>query len=172
MTTTLAVPKPISDERVAFLQSKGIDGDIARIDMEMVKMKMGEPTHKEGIGWNPEQLKEAEIEYKRYLMLCRKYPHPEHSIVPNKVMDTMWHYHILDTKAYVKDSEEVFGGYFHHYPYFGLRGDEDEQQLNLSFEQTKAHYENAFGESMVREGESKCVRDCVSRCIRECKQVS
>ncbi len=164
------MPNPITDERVMCLQSKGIDGDIARIDLEMVKMKMGE--HDEGVGWSAEQLEDAEIEYKRYLTLCRKYPHPEHSIVPNKIMDTMWHYHILDTKAYVKDSEEVFGGYFHHYPYFGLRGDEDEQQLKLSFEKTNAHYENLFGESMMCNDESKCQRDCEGRCWHACSKVS
>lgn len=165
--TTLVMPQPISQERCAFLQSKGIDEDIARIDLEMVKMKMGEP--KEGIGWNTEQLEDAEIEYKRYLTLCRQYPYPEHSVVPNKIMDTMWHYHILDTKAYVGDSEKVFGGYFHHYPYFGLRGEDDERELEASFEQTKVYYEASFGEPMARGGESDCWHDCQDRCWHECK---
>ena len=166
MTTTLTVPAPISDTHVTFLESKRIDQDIARLDMEMVKMKMGEP--QEGIGWNNEQVEDAEIEYKRYLMLCRKYPYPNYSIVPNKIMDTMWHYHILDTRAYVRDSDLIFGGYFHHYPYFGLRGEEDEKQLKASFEQTKVYYENLFGEPMARDGESKCWHDCENRCWHEC----
>ena len=170
MTTTLTMPDPISKGRVTFLQSKGIDEDIAQLDLEMVKMKIGES--EEGVGWNNEQVEDAEIEYKRYLMLCRKYPHPEHSIVPNKVMDTMWHYHILDTKAYVRDSDMVFGGYFHHYPYFGLRGEDDEKQLKSSFEQTKTYYETLFGEPMARGGESDCWHDCENRCWNECKKVS
>lgn len=170
MTTHLAMPDAISDGRVAFLQSRGIDEDIARIDLEMVKMKMAEP--KEGVGWNEEQLEDAEIEYKRYLMLCRRYPHPEHSVVPNKIMDTMWHYHILDTRAYVRDSDNVFGGYFHHYPYFGLRGDEDEKRLKASFEQTKKYYEGLFGEPMARGGESDCWHDCDGRCWHACSKIS
>ncbi len=103
----LVVPESISKERTSFLIAKGIDPDIASIDLEMVKMKMAEP--KEEIGWSKDQLEEAELEYKRYLVLCRRYPHPTHSIVPNKIMDTMWHYHILDTRAYCADCNRVFG---------------------------------------------------------------
>lgn len=162
----LVTPNPINVDRIAQLQSRGIANDIARIDLEMVKMKMAEP--EEGVGWNDAQLESAEVEYKRYLMMCRKYPHPDYATVPNKIMDTMWHYHILDTRAYVKDSENVFGGYFHHYPYFGLRGDEDEQRLKDSFEQTKKRYENLFGEPMVRSEDSKCWNDCENRCWHAC----
>ncbi len=110
MTTTLVLPESLTGDRVDFLQAKGIDEDIARVDLEMVKMKLAEP--EEGAGWNAEQTNDAEIEYKRYLTLCRKYPYPKYSIVPNKIMDTMWHYHILDTRAYVKDSEAILAVIF------------------------------------------------------------
>ncbi len=165
----MEMPSPISSGRVAYLVKKGIDSDIAEIDLEMVKMKLGEP--KEGIGWNNEQCEDAEIEYKRYLMLCRKFPHPHYAIVPNKIMDTMWHYHILDTRAYCHDSDKLFGGYFHHFPYFGLRGDEDEKQLKESFEKTKLLYEQTFGESLMRGGidKSDCWHDCQGRCHNACK---
>ena len=165
----MEMPSPISADRIAFLINKGIDSDIAEIDLEMVKMKLGEP--KEGIGWNKTQCEDAEVEYKRYLMLCRKFPHPHYSIVPNKPMDTMWHYHILDTRAYCRDSEKLFGGYFHHFPYFGLRGDEDEKQLKESFEETKLRYGKIFGESMIRGDikESDCWHDCEDRCHNACK---
>ena len=162
----LIMPDPISEGHITFLKSRGIDEDIARVDLEMVKMKLSEP--EESVGWNREQIGDAEIEYKRYLMLCRKYPHPDYSIVPNKIMDTIWHYHILDTRAYVRDSESIFGGYFHHYPYFGLRGEEDAKSLIASFEQTKKFYESEFGESMTKEGESKCWNDCEGRCWHAC----
>ena len=165
----MEIPNPISAERVAYLVSKGIDHDIAATDLEMIKVKLGEP--KEGVGWNAEQREDAEIEYKRYLMLCRKFPHPDYSIVPNKVMDTTWHYHILDTRAYHRDSDKLFGGYFHHFPYFGLRGDEDERRLKASFEETKALYQKTFGESMTRgtPGSSDCWHDCEDRCHNACK---
>lgn len=168
---TMEIPSPISTDRVAFLIKKGIDRDIAKTDLEMVKIKLAQP--KEGVGWNKEQCEDAEIEYKRYLMLCRKFPHPYYAIVPNKIMDTMWHYHILDTRAYCSDCEKLFGGYFHHFPYFGMRGDEDEKQLELSFEETKTLYEKTFGESLVRGSvdKSDCWHDCQGRCHNECKNV-
>lgn len=165
----LIIPDPISSDKVAALVARGIDRDIAQIDLEMVKMKMSNP--EESVGWNKEQCEDAEVEYKRYLMLCRKFPHPQHSVVPNKIMDTMWHYHILDTRAYVADSERVFGGYFHHYPYFGLRGEDDAKRLKSSFEKTKSHYEQTFGEPMARGGESDCWHDCEDRCWHACKSV-
>ena len=163
----METPSPISTQRVAYLTDKGIDDDIAEIDLEMVKLKLGEP--KEGVGWDKAQCEDAEIEYKRYLTLCRKFPAPHYAIVPNKVMDTMWHYHILDTRAYCRDSDKLFGGYFHHFPYFGLRGDEDEKQLKASFEETKLLYEKTFGESLIRGNAGDCWHDCQGRCHNACK---
>ena len=165
--SNLTIPNSISKNRINYLIKKGIDPEVAKIDLEMVKMKMSEP--KEGIGWNKDQCEDAEIEYKRYLTLCINYPHPHYSIVPNKIMDTMWHYHILDTRAYCQDSEKVFGGYFHHYPYFGLRGNDDEKALKSSFEKTKMYYQELFGEPMARGGESDCWHDCEDRCWHACK---
>ena len=81
----------------------------------------------------------------------------------------MWHYHILDTRAYCKDSDKVFGGYFHHFPYFGMRGDEDERNLRRAFEQTKGLYLEAFGEGMDRTDAQNCWHDCEGRCWHACK---
>ena len=165
---TMEMPSPISSDHVKLLIKKGIDADIAQIDLEMVKIKLSEP--EEGTGWNKEQCEDAEIEYKRYLTLCRKFPAPHYAIVPNKVIDTMWHYHILDTRAYCADSEKLFGGYFHHFPYFGMRGDEDAKQLKKSFEETRVLYEQTFGESLIRRSidGSSCWHDCQSRCHNAC----
>ena len=166
----MEMPNPISVDRVKFLVGKGVDRDIAEVDLEMVKMKLREP--KESVGWNKEQCEDAEIEYKRYLMLCREYPHPHYAIVPNKIMDTMWHYHILDTRAYCRDCDKLFGGYFHHFPYFGLRGKEDEKQLEQSFVVTKLVYQKTFGESLTRDGADggSCWHDCQNRCWHACSE--
>ena len=102
----LEIPAPISPKRISLLESRGIDRRIAKIDLEMVKMKLRES--KEGIDWTNEQVEAAEIEYKRYLTLCLRYPYPAHSVVPNKIMDTMWHYHILDTRAYISRTATMF----------------------------------------------------------------
>ena len=164
--TNYILPEKISKERIGLLNSKGIDFDIAQLDLEMIKMKI--QNNDDGIKWTLEQCEDAEIEYKRYLTLCRHFPHPHYSVVPNKIMDTMWHYHILDTRAYVRDSEKIFDGYFHHFPYFGLRGEEDAIRLKETFEKTKVLYEKYFGESMIRNAGSDCWHDCEDRCWHAC----
>ena len=165
-TTTFTLPSPITQDRVSFLIGKRIDADIASIDLEMIKMKLHEP--KEGIGWTIDQIEEAEVEYKRYLHLTRHFPFPTYSVVPNKIMDTVWHYHILDTKAYHKDCDNVFGHYLHHFPYFGLRGDNDAIELKKQFEKTKEYYLQSFGEDLARNREADCWHDCEDRCHNAC----
>lgn len=167
---SLILPESIAGDRIDWLVSRGIDPDIAEIDLEMVKMKVADPD--EGAGWTAEQCDDAEVEYKRYLVLCRKYPHPEHSVVPNKIMDTMWHYHILDTRAYCRDCDRVFGGYFHHFPYFGMRGDDDAVRLRSAFGKTKALYKATFGEAMNRTAEQNCWHDCADRCWHACSNMT
>ena len=161
----LVIPEAISLERISWLiNQKGIDPLISSINLEMVKMKMA--IKDEGEGWTLEQCDDAELEYKRFLHLNKKFP--KAAIVPTNLVDTMWHYHILDTRNYINDSERVFGGYFHHFPYFGLRGDEDEQNLFQSFEKTKSLYQSEFNESMTKGSESKCWHDCQGRCWHAC----
>jgi len=163
--TAFAVPTPISVERISWLiYNKSIDPQIAAINLEMVKMKMAIPD--EGEGWTKDECDEAEIEYKRFLHLNKKYL--KAAIVPTDAIDTMWHYHILDTRAYHKDSESVFGGYFHHFPYFGLRGEQDNQNLINAFEKTKTLYAEEFGEPMLRGHHNDCWHDCQGRCWHAC----
>ena len=166
-TTELELPAPISAERISLLKAKGIAPDIAAIDLEMVKLKLQEED--EGLSWSAEQCEDAEIEYKRYLTLCKVYPYPDYSIVPNKIMDSMWHFHILDTRAYCADSEKIFGGYFHHFPYFGMRGEEDAKNLEDAFKDTNKLYLKLFGESMRRCSQQNCWHDCKGRCWHACK---
>lgn len=165
MNTTLIYPGKISAERISYLiNSKSIDPEIASINLEMVKMKLQET--EEGENWSIEQCESAEVEYKRYLHLCKKYGK---GIVPNKIMDKTWHFHILDTIAYHSDCEKVFGYYMHHYPYFGMRGEQDEKDLENAFYTTKDKYLETFNEEMSREDqEMKCWHDCQNRCWHAC----
>lgn len=160
------LPEPISERRIAELVAGGIDPKVAAIDLSMVKMKLQDAD--EGKGWTPAECEEAEVEYKRYLTLNMRYE--DRAIVPTKQIDTMWHYHILDTRAYHKDCEAVFGEYFHHFPYFGMRGEEDEENLKASFFETVELYEGEFGESMLRNEEmaTDCWHDCKGRCWHAC----
>jgi len=159
------VPAALTSERISWLiNEKGIIPEISAIDLEMIKMKMS--LEGEGEGWTKEQCDDAEVEYKRFLHLNKKFL--KAGIVPTDIIDTMWHYHILDTRAYHKHCETVFGGYFHHFPYFGLRGDDDKQNLLNAFEHTQQVYQQEFGESMLRNRHSDCWHDCQGRCWHAC----
>ena len=162
--TNLVYPDPIRQERIDFLINvKGIDPKIAELDFELMKLKLQD--EEEGLGWTEDQVDSAEIEYKRYLNLCMVYGK---GMVPNKIMDQTWHYHILDTIAYHEHCEKLFGGYMHHYPYFGMRGEQDAQDLKDSFEKTKDLYLELFNEKMAREEHNKCWHDCENRCWHAC----
>jgi hypothetical protein len=93
--------------------------------------------------WSPDKAELAEREYRRFLALNLMYP--SESIVPCELVDKMWHAHILDTRAYAQDSARVFGTFFHHFPYFGLRGASDAQDLELAYDRTLEVYELEFG---------------------------
>lgn len=47
-------------------------------------------------------------------MVC-KFWGPDH-LVPTRDIDTVWHYHILDTHKYASDCKVVFGYFLHHNP--------------------------------------------------------
>lgn len=163
---TETLPKIITNERVSYLiNEKLIDLFIASIDLEMVKLKLQDK--EEGLGWDEELCEDAEIEYKRFLHLNKKYPNS--TIVPHKIMDLMWHQHILDTRAYHADCEKIFGEYFHHFPYFGIRDETDKMELQTAFEETQKIYLNEFGEEMLADNSSHCKRSCISYCKRACK---
>ena len=117
---------------------------IKNLDFTNVKMKLMDPD--EGQGWSRSQCDIVEQEYKRYLQLLIVYG----NAVPTRAMDIFWHQHILDTRAYLEDCNNVFGEYLHHYPYFGMFGEVDHQNLIDSFELTKKRYKETFNEELDR----------------------
>jgi hypothetical protein len=135
--------------------------DIQHLDLEMIKLKLQDP--EEGEGWSVELCNEAEKEYKRFLALKRRYPEKE--IVPNGPVDKFWHQHILDTEKYAEDCKQLFGFFLHHYPYFGMNGEKDAQNLNDAFEETKSLYKKHFSEDYI--GFAK--RCKAPKCRTQCK---
>ena len=118
----------------------GIHPLVEAIDFTRLKWKLSES---EEAKMGKEECDLAEREYKRYLTLKKLYPSIE--LVPNKLLDEFWHAHILDTVAYHKDCDSVFGCYLHHFPYFGIYGEDDYQNLVSAFNETKKLYEQHFG---------------------------
>ena len=53
-------------------------------------------------------------EYRKFLALHLAYPDAD--IVPCKLVDDIWHQHILDTCAYREDCDVIFGRFLDHFP--------------------------------------------------------
>lgn len=95
-----------------------------------------------------EELELAIQYYKNFLYLNKKYLNIVPIIVPSLEVDEIWHHHILDTRQYYFDCMNIFGYYFHHYPYFGMRSNEDQVNLVNCFEISQAIYAHEFGHFM------------------------
>lgn len=135
--------KPLGweDCRNLIESSAAMDGAVelvAGLDFGMLKRKLGE-----GAGWTEEYQDEVEYLYRRFLALNIVYP--DQKICPTGPVDEFWHAHILDTRAYASDCEILFGRFLHHFPYFGMRGPEDRQDLEASFAETRGLFVRHFG---------------------------
>jgi len=135
--------------------------DIQNLDLSMIKLKLQD--HEEGQGWTADECDSIEIEYKKYLALKRHYPQKD--IVPHKQVDIFWHQHILDTEKYANDCENLFGYFLHHYPYFGMNGKEDAQNLADAFEETKQMHLYHFNEDYI----GMATRCKAPKCRTQCK---
>ena len=128
-------------------ESKPVEEIVAAIqalDLEPIKFKLMDT--EEGQGWPREYVEQMAIAYKRFLTLSVKYP--EETIAPSKDVDKFWHGHILDTMKYAEDCQNVFGYFVHHFPYFGMRGEEDAANLAEAGKATNRLYEKEFGETL------------------------
>jgi hypothetical protein len=130
--------------------------DIAALDLSMIKLKLQDA--EEGPAWTAEKCDAVEVDYKRFLALKRAYHDVE--IVPNKEVDLFWHQHILDTEKYAQDCELLFGNFLHHYPYFGMQGEEDYARLCAAFSETQSLYALHFGGKGGSSGSGKCRTKC------------
>jgi hypothetical protein len=129
-----------------------IIASIQALDLSPIKFKLMDT--EEGHGWSREYADRIEIEYKRFLTLLVKYP--EASIAPSKVVDKFWHGHILDTMKYAEDCHHVFGYFLHHFPYFGMRGNDDAANLAAASDTMHRLYRQEFGDAELREEISYC----------------
>ena len=99
-------------------------GDIESLDLEPIKFKLA--CQDDGPGWSAQHIERMAQAYRRFLILLARYPGV--TIAPTRDIDTVWHTHILDTRKYAADCQRIFGEFLHHYPYLGLRGDQERQQ--------------------------------------------
>lgn len=147
--TTAQIPESLD----IVLQDKNFDSKRSKTEIANFLEKLAgldlEPmifrtTHEEvGEGWTVEKADQVEIWYRQFLLLNFLY-YGERSIVPTADVDKMWHAHILDTEKYDEDCQHLFGFKLQHFPYMGLRGAEDKQNLERSFVSTVKMYQKFF----------------------------
>lgn len=134
-------------------------------DLSMVRQKLSNP--EEGEPWNSDTLDLAEGEYRKFFALCLAYP--DEAVVPCRLVDQLWHAHILDTAAYREDCDRVFGFFYDHYPYFGLNGPADAANLEQAYDVTLDLYEINFGNPPEGAWTHTTAAKCRARCRTGCK---
>jgi hypothetical protein len=152
---TAVLDKPMYDAQAAMDRLDDL------LDLSDVRMKLADS--EEGPGLDQGQIDLMEQEYRRFLAM--QLMHPGAVIVPCKIVDEMWHRHILDTAAYREDCAAIFGRFLDHYPYFGMRDEVEAQELTDAYAGTLDLYRDAFGEPpagswVSTEGAARCRRQC------------
>lgn len=88
--------------------------------------------------FDADTLTTAETLYRQFLWLHKKYPNK--NLVPPRLVDEVWHQHILDSRKYEEDCQSLFGSFMHHHP--GLSDADKESGI---WEETKTLYAKEFG---------------------------
>jgi len=114
------------------------------IDLTTLKAKLTLPLSRGGHSWPPERADAAEALYKKWLFLQRK--HEDVLLAPGSEVDAVWHFHILDSRAYIRDTARIFGHYLQHYPYFGMT--EGMAKARRVFETTRRLFRAEYGEEL------------------------
>lgn len=112
------------------------------LDLEPIMVKAME--QEEGFGWSLELTQRIANEYRKYLILCLE--NPDFPVVPSSQIDDFWHLHILDTMKYQEDCDKYLGYFLHHFPYFGMRSEQDEANLKAAWTESCELYKSRFGE--------------------------
>lgn len=138
------VPATKTPDKQAFLEA--LDR-VLTINLERVRRKT-----EQKLGWDGLRAVKAELEYRRYLTLILLYP-DQPIAPPSNDADEIWHSHILDTQAYQKDCQRVFGDFLHHVPSYGTP--EERRTMTAARQQSEVLFQRHFGS---RSRESKTVR--------------
>lgn len=116
----MSILAPTSEEDIARAVAKVNEVDLSKIHLNLMDMV-------EGPGLSAEKCAELEDEYRQ--LLVGRILYPDVTFSPSRDMDPFWHYHILDTRKYMQDCDQLFGYYLHHEAYLGMEGPESEAEL-------------------------------------------
>lgn len=128
---------------------------IDKMDFSKIKSKITQKDPCIAHLWTLEETDKAILYYKHFLLIHKKYVEQYRYIPPSIEIDEIWHHHILDTMQYHKDCINIFGCYFHHFPYFGRRGKEDKKNLVAAFNITQFLHHKEFGDYIYQIYEHK-----------------
>jgi len=131
-------------------------------------LRAWERSEKKPEGWARHDAVRALDRYERFLRLAAMYPGVPHA--PTRDIDEMWHLHMLSPKAYHGDCLRLFGEILDHDGGFG-KGEDEEAQLQATFEQTARMWHAMYGEPYVTQAaheSTNCWHDCVGRCWHAC----
>ena len=84
---------------------------IRKLDLSSVRAKLMEK-----MGWSSDRVSLVEDNYKRFLYALGQIHEGEMISPPSDDVDEFWHQHILDTRKYREDCENLFGRYIDHTP--------------------------------------------------------
>ncbi len=100
-------------------------------------------------GWLMKDAKQLSKMYGNFLYLTKKYG-DKYKLPPSEEIDEFWHNHILDTESYRRDCQMIFGKYLDHYPYFGIDGKTNFQDLEKAFDDMLVLYQKEFDEPLLQ----------------------
>jgi hypothetical protein len=119
-------------------------GRIDALDLEPIAFKLMHPEPGE-TALSLAEADQAIAFYRSFLKLCVLHPG---RIVPTRQLDRVWHTHVLDTAKYRVDCDHVFGHFMDHFPYAGLRGEDDRRAWRDDFARTRRLFAEYFGEEI------------------------
>ena len=114
------------------------------LDFENILKKAAENN-----GWNLKQSEYAYEWYLKHLYLCIHHPTSPIAAI-SKSADDLWHQHILDTRKYATDCNQIAGRFLNHTPIYG-------KPTNFELEayyNTIKLYEEIFEERPKDEGQT------------------
>jgi hypothetical protein len=144
-------------------------GRVEQLDLEPIVFKLMHPEP----GHAALSLTQADQDvalYRCFLKLCVL--RPGTALVPTMRLDHVWHAHMLDTAKYRADCNAVFGRFMDHFPYAGLRGEEDRRAWQEGFAATRGLFLEYFGVDLGDEPAASACRnhgdgsDCCVGCIQ------
>jgi hypothetical protein len=142
------VPAADSGSRLASLSVRAGSGEadllrrVDELDLEPIVYQLTHPDPGDPMV-SLDRADEAVVLYRCFLKLCALYP--DAVLVPTRIIDQVWHAHVLDTAKYAADCARVFGGPMHHFPYAGLRGESDRRTWGEDFDRTRRLFLEHFG---------------------------